>query len=334
MTLKSIIILFVIIVLLSVGVIWPDLARSSAKTKVTMAVSYDPSSASIFVAHDKGFFTREGLDLTLLMHQTGKAALASTLQGKADFATIADTVLMFAALDNQPISAIATISDSNSHHKVIALRSRGIAEARDLTGKRIGVTSGTSGDFFLYSFLLFKDIPVNRVRIVNLSPDDMHDALVSRKVDAVAAWYPTVDYLRNRLGADAIIFGDEAYSMTWNIVAEREYLSKNPETVKKILRALLKAQVYLFEHPEEAIKITARHSRIDPGQLKSQWKNYEFNIRLGEGLLVNLEDQARWALRNSRGRITIPDFKDFIYTRGLEEVKPSAISIRGKGIKR
>lgn len=299
-----------------------------------MAASYDPSSAPIFVAYDKGFFAQEGLDLSLLMYQTGKEALSATLQGKANLATIADTVLMFAALDNQPISAIATISDSNAHHKIIALRSRGIVETRDLFGKKIGVTPGTSGDFFLYSFLLFKNIPADRVHVVSLSPGDMYGALISRKVDAVAAWYPTIGYLRTRLGADAVVFGDEAYSMTWNIVAEREYLSRSPDAVRKILKALLKAQVYLFEHPEESMGITAAHVRIGADQLKGCWKDYDFNIRLGESLLVSLEDQARWALRNSSGRIVIPDFKDFIYTRGLREVKASAVSIRGRGAKR
>ncbi|OPY58487.1 MAG: putative aliphatic sulfonates-binding protein precursor [Syntrophorhabdaceae bacterium PtaU1.Bin034] len=303
--------------------------RPPGKTKIVMGVSCDPSSAPIFVAHEKGFFTQEGLDVTLSMHTTGKAALGSLREGKVDFATIADTVLMFAAMDNAHVTAIATISDSNSHHKIVALRSRGIKEARDLAGKKIGVTAGTSGDFFLYSFLLFKDIPDGRVQIMNLAPQEMYQALATGKVDAVATWYPTVGSLMTRLGDRTVQFGDNSYSMTWNIVGMQEYVQKNPETVKKVIRGLMKAQDYIIDHPAESIAVTASRNRFDLALLKSQWRNYNFNVRLGEALLVNLEDQARWASKAYYRGADFPDFKACIYTKGLLDVESSAVSVRG-----
>ncbi len=296
-----------------------------------MGVSCDPSSAPIFVAHEKGFFTQEGLDVTLSMHTTGKAALGSLREGKVDFATIADTVLMFAAMDNEPISAIATISDSDAHHKIIALRTRGITRAGDLEGRRIGVSVKTSGEFFLYSFLLLGDIPVRSVRIVNVAPEDMFEALVSGKVDAVAIWYPTAHSLANQLGDRAVVFGDKEYSMTWNIVGMRQFIEKNPQAIEKVLRGLLKARTYMTNHPDESISITAEYSQDEQGRLKDQWKNYDFNIGLGEGLLVNLEDQARWASRTYYHGARPPDFKAFVSTKGLQDIKPSAVSIRATG---
>ncbi len=301
------------------------------RAKITFAVSYDPSSAPIFVAQDKGFFDKEGLDATLQMHTTGRAALGSMRAGKAHLATVADTVLMFAAMDNEPISAIATISDSNAHHKIIALRTRGITEAGDLEGKRIGVSAKTSGEFFLYSFLLLRDIPVRSVRILNVAPEDMFGALVSGKVDAVATWYPTARSLANQLGDRAVLFGDREYSMTWNIVAMRQFIETDPQAIEKALRGLLKARAYITNHPDESIAITAEHSQDEQGQLRDQWKNYDFNISLGEGLLVNLEDQARWASKTYYHGAGPPDFKTFVYTKGLQDVKPSAVSIRATG---
>ncbi len=306
-------------------------AASPSKTKVTLAVSYDPSSAPIFVAQDKGFFNKEGLDTTLLMHTTGRAALRSAHEGKADLATVADTVLMFAAMDNEPISTIATISDSNAHHKIIALRTRGIRGAGDLEGKRIGVSARTSGEFFLYSFLLLNDIPAGSVRILDVAPENMFEELVSGKVDAVATWYPTARSLTNQLGDRAVVFGDKEYSMTWNIVGMRQFIENNPQTIEKVLRGLLKARTYMVDYPDESITITAQYSQDEQGQLRDQWKNFDFNINLGEGLLVNLESQARWASKTYYHGARPPDFKAFVYTKGLQDVKPSAVSIRGTG---
>jgi NitT/TauT family transport system substrate-binding protein len=307
-------------------------APPSQRTKIVFAVSCDPSSAPIFVAQDKGFFNKEGLDVELLMHTTGRAAFASMREGKARLATVADTVLMFAGMDNAPISAIATISDSNAHHKIIALRTRGITQAADLEGKRIGVSTKTSGEFFLYSFLLLRDIPVHSVRFVNLAPEDMFDALVSGKVDAVATWYPTARSLANRIGDRAVTFASKEYSMTWNIVGMRQFIEENPQTIEKILRGLLRARTSMTNHPDESIAITAKYSQDEQGRLRDQWENYDFDISLGEGLLVSLEDQARWASKTYYHGARPPDFKAFVYTTGLRNIKPSAVSIRATGL--
>jgi NitT/TauT family transport system substrate-binding protein len=124
---------------------------------------------------------------------------------------------------------------------------------------------------------------------------------------------------------------DDNYLMTWNIVGQRDFVDGNPELIRKLLRAVIKAEAYMNKHADEAITITAEACRIGAGFLKSEWNNYRFDVRLGEGLLINLEDQARWALKNYyRGRTTIPDFTGMIDTRDLRSVEPDAVTLRGR----
>jgi hypothetical protein len=43
-----------------------------------------------------------------------------------------------------------------------------------------------------------------------------------------------------------------------------------------------------------------------------------------------MEDEGRWMINNNlTSEKTIPDFRDYIYLKGLDEVKPEAVNIIG-----
>jgi NitT/TauT family transport system substrate-binding protein len=304
--------------------------KSRQLDKIVFAVSYDPSSAAIFIAQEKGFFREEGIEASLLMHSTGKAALRAMEHGKAHFATIADTVLMFAGMDGLRIQCICSIADSSAHHRIIGLKSRNIAKEADLRGKRIGVPLRTTGEFFLYTFLLFRGISLSEVMLVDTQPEQMYSALQQGRIDAVAVWYPTVTRLMNQLQGQARLFEDDTYLMHWNLVAGQELLRSRPELAVRVLKALSLSERFMARNSAEAIAITSRYSRSDPDVLKDTWGNYHFILRLSEDLLINLEDQARWALKvYYPDRKTIPDYTRYLYPDGLKAVDPSAVGIRG-----
>jgi NitT/TauT family transport system substrate-binding protein len=54
-----------------------------------------------------------------------------------------------------------------------------------------------------------------------------------------------------------------------------------------------------------------------------------FMVKLDQALLVNLESQARWAIRTGLGAGSgAPDFLQHVAPADLEAVKPSAVSVR------
>lgn len=200
----------------------------------------------------------------------------------------------------------------------------------DLRGKRIGVPLRTTGEFFLYTFLLFRGISLKEVILIDTQPEQMYAALQQGRIDAVAVWYPTVTLLMKRLQGQAREFEDDSYLMNWNLVAGQDLLKSRPELAAKVLKALGRSERFMARQPEEAIVITSRFSRSDPEILKSTWSHYHFILRLSEDLLINLEDQARWAIKvYYPDRRTIPDFTRYLYPDGLKAVNPSAVGIRG-----
>ncbi len=299
------------------------------REKITFAYVTLPNAVLVHIAFAKGYFAEEGLDATPQPHDFGKLALESVKEGKADFATVGDTPFVFSVMNGSKITTIAAIETSNRNGAIIARQDRGITKPSDLLGKTIGVTPGTRGDFFAYSFLLFNGIDEKHIRRIAMNPEDMGEALGTGKVDAVSTWNPYIKQLQKRLGSNGVIFfGETLYSETFCVAAPQEYVSKNPETVKKVLRALIKAETFVKQHPKESRRFITEFTKMDKAVLEDMWDDFMFKVFLDQALIVNFENQTRWVMKNRLAtRSNMPNYLDFIHDNVLRSLRPLAVRI-------
>lgn len=297
--------------------------------KITIAITKNINPALVKIADAKGFFREERLDVTLQPHSFGKAALQSLLDGKADMATAADTPIMFATMKGAGLSILATIVTSTKDEAIIARKDRGIASASDLKGRRVGVTLGTAGDYFLDSYLVLNALSRKDVVIVDMKPEEMTEALTQGKVDAVSVWQPHISNLRKELGERGIVLhSDNVYTETFDVVSMQALTRQRPEAIRRFLRALVKAESFVASNPGESQRIMAEFSGMDGKLLSGIWNDFQFNLTLSQSLLFTLENQARWSIKNSlTDRRNLPDFLDALYVDGLKSVKPEAVRI-------
>ncbi len=302
---------------------------SAERQKITVAFTGQPQSTLVHIALAKGYFLNEGLDVEPLIRTFGKEALQLVLDGKADFATVAETPVMFSALKGDRIFVIANIESSNKNNAVLARPDVGIVKAVDVRGKRIGFTPGTTSDFFLDSFLTAQGLTRQEISTLALRPDEMQEALLSGKVDAVSTWNYPLTEIRNQLGAKAVVFYDpQIYTETFNIAAMQDFVRQNPQTVRRLLRALIQAEDFVTGHPEQAQDIMTAVSKVDKGLVKEVWNAFGYQVRLDQTLLITLEDETRWAMKNRlTDKTVMPNYLDFIYVDSLKAVKPAAVRL-------
>ena len=297
--------------------------------KVTMAVAAAPDTALAQVALVDGFFQKEGLEVTPLKYEYGKLALEAMLEGKADFATVAETPVMFACMKGAKISVIAAIQQSNGNNAIIARRDRGILSPSDLKGRKIGTTSGTILDYYLDSFLAANGISRKAVTLVDMRPEQMAAAIDKGAVDAISAWSHVTMETRRRLGAREITFQDrDIYTQTFLVVAGQEFIRNNPEKVRRMLRALLRAEDFVRKNPTEAQAVVADFCGIDRAVIGELWGLERFAVTLDQMLILALEDESRWAKKNGlTDAVNIPNYLNYIYLDGLGSVRPEAVRI-------
>lgn len=296
---------------------------------VTIAATTGPQSALVHVAQAKGYFAEEGLNVTFLKFTSGKASLESLIEGSTDFATTADVPIMFAIMKGEKIFVIAAIQTSTKNEAIVARKDRRIATPMDLKGRRVGVTSGTSGDFMLASVLMLNSLSGADIRRVELKPEEIPAAVLAGRVDAAATWNPYLMQLVKALGDKGVVFyGGEVYTETFNIVASLAVVQKKPETVKKVLRAVTKAWAFIGNNPEASRELVAGSTGIDRKLLDELWGLNEFEISLSQPLIVALEDESRWAIKKGLTRKReMPNYLDYIYENALAKVKPESVKI-------
>ncbi len=297
--------------------------------KVTIAYATPPYTLLADIAQARGYFRQEGLEVKPLFHSTGKAALDDVLQGKAEFATVADTPVMFAVMRGAPIAIIATIQTSNKTNAIFARKDRGILTPGDLKKKRIGVTYGGIGEFFTDTFLAAHGIAGGDARLIDMKPEEMSEALANGDVDAISAWPPYLNQAQKKLAGRGIMFYDEdIYTQTFNVAASREFIRNNPGAVRKVLRGLIRAEEFFGQNPAEALRSVAGFRKMDEALVGEISAGNAFSVTLDQLLLLALEDESRWAIRHGLTRRTeVPNYLDLLYLDGLASIRPKAVNI-------
>jgi len=305
--------------------------QKPASPPETIAIAYaaHPQTALAQVAHSRGYFRGAGLEATAHKFPSGKAALEYLLEGKADFATVAETPVMLAIMKGEKISVIATIQTSSLAHALLARKDRGILSLGDIKGKRIGVAVGSSSHFFLDGILIAHGISSKDVEVVDLKAEKIPDALAQGDIDAGSTFTPYVEHAQQKLGSSVITFREKTiYRYNFLVVATQEFIRKNPDKVRKMLSALVKAEGFVRENPAEAQIIVADFCGIELAIVRDSWADATLAVTLDQPLILALEGESRWAIKGGlTGARQVPNYLDFIYLGGLKSVKPEAMRI-------
>jgi len=315
----------VVLMVMMVILLWQPSHRSPVD-KVTISAG-QILSALIYVAADKGYFAEEGADVTLVMKPTGKQSLAMVTDGTADVAAVAEYPMMVASIAGQPVVVFATIMDSYREISVVARKDAGITSPKDLVGKTIAFLPGTNSEYFASVFLEYYGIPSSAVTLVPVAPEEASRAVIDGKVSALSALVAMrIDILKT-LGDRAVLFMEDGiYTNMWTLTTRSDFVEHRPETVARLLRALLKAEHFAAHHRDETIAIVARHLQISPDDVASLWNIYNFGVKLDQTLLANLESEARWKMKG-QGAGKIPNFANNIYLDGLLSVEPGRVTV-------
>ncbi len=298
--------------------------------KITFGVDLSVISAPVWVAENKGYFQKEGLDVGIRDYSSGRTALVDMLEKKnLDMVTVAQTPVMYNSFSKNNYAIIAAMACSYEDVLLLAARGNGIETSSDLKGKRIGTPVGSSGHFFLGLFLVYSGLRISDVTVIDIDAPDLPKALSEGRVDAIAIWQPHIHNAQKLMAGKTLLLpSTNLYREDFYVVANKDFMKNNPVALKKFLKAIDRAENFIRENKEEAINIVSARLRLEKETVASFWDSYEFKLFLDQTVLADLEAEARWAIRNQyTTAATIPDYRDFIHPDVLEAIKPEAVQI-------
>lgn len=298
--------------------------------KITFGVDFSVISAPVWVAENRGFFQKEGLDVKIKDYSSGRTALVDMLKNEnLDMVTVAQTPVMYNSFSKDNYAIIAGMACSYDDVLMLARREKGIKTSSDLKGKKIGTPVGSSGHFFVGLFLIHSGLRLSDVRIIDIDAPDLPKALFDGRVDAIAIWQPHINNAQKLLDGETLLLPSKTiYREDFYFVPNRNFIKNNPEALKKFLRAINRAENFIQENREESINIVSRRLKLSRETVASFWNGYEFKLFLDQTVLTDLEAEARWAIKNKYTTATkIPDYLNFIYTDALQAIKPEAVNL-------
>lgn len=300
------------------------------ETKLTLGLALQPTSSLAIIAKEKGFFEASGLQVEAKAYPSGKRALEEGLAtGTVDIAVSSDVPVMMECLNNPGIRIIAAIGSTDNVNRIVARSDRNIATPYDLKGKRIATQKASAVHYFLHLFHLEYGIREGDVNVMFMKTEELVPALDKGEVDAVSIREPYVTEAQQRLGKNAVIFtAPGIYPQSDLAVTTAAFAASHPEAIEKFIQALVRAETFAREHRDEAAAIIAGRLGADNARIGKFWDTFRLEVSLEQSLILLLENQARWALRESLVKQErMPDFTGFLYPEGLEGVKPRAVSI-------
>jgi NitT/TauT family transport system substrate-binding protein len=276
--------------------LFAGLAAMARAADLQLAVSEGPVSLPIYVAAAQHYFEREGLVVRTRDCSSGRSCFQLLTEGKVDLATGAELLVTMASFKGSDVAVIATIDTSSNHLKLVARRASGIAVPGDVRGKRVATVTGSSAQYFLDSWLVYHGVDPTTVRVLDLAPERMVEALQRGEVDALAIWEPIASAAFARLAPRAVTLpGARVYLQHFNLMAGRRLIAERGDELVRLLRALGEAERFIAERPAEAERIL-KSKFPDPPALGGVVE-HRYRLGLDQSLVTTMEGQARWLRR-------------------------------------
>ncbi len=286
-------------------------------------------SALIFIADDQGFFAKNGLNATVRTYVSTLDSAAGIENGDVDVSLLPEYSIATEAFKKENISVIGSIDKYQSVY-LICRKDHGIESVSDLRGKKIGATCGTIGEFYLGRFLNLRGINMEEVTLVDMRPPQYVDSLANGSVDAVITVYKYFEQSKERLGNNFLAWPIQSSQKGYILLTcKNDWAASHPETTKKLLKSIIQAEDYTINHPEQAKAIVQEQMNYTDENMATIWPDHQYSLTLDQSLVTAMEDEGRWMIKNNlTSEKRIPDFRNYIYTKGLEVVKPKSVNIR------
>lgn len=303
-----------------------------AQAEGTVRIGATATGLLVWLAKELGYLKEAGDNIALTRYSSGTITASDLLAGKLDLATSSEFAFVTDAFKRPDLRILCAISASRTTD-FIARKDRQLNGYGDLTGKRIGITKGSIGEYFLGRTLLLNGIDRSSLNIVSLTPPEIVTALDHGSIDAGLTWEPFSYEAVQKLKDNHVVLpgqgGQDFYFLFYTTAA---WLEKNKDEARRLVDALARAAEYARSKPAEAKRKLAASLDLDPVFLDYVWPKHTLELTLSQDLLRIMEDEAAWRLSEKLSDAdSIPNYLDMIHRDALTRVVPDAVTLIGGG---
>ena len=237
-------------------------------TKIRISQSaVSARSTILWIAQELGLFAKHGVEAEVVFLRTSPIQMTALSSGEVQFAATGGPPILSAAAGGQDVKIIASPSNRLSYNLVVRPE---IKEAKDLRGKRLGVTT-IGGTTWLAAYLTLEHLGLDanrdQVRINAIGNQTiLAQAVESGTIDATLL-DPFLSRRTKLKGLPVLVelhrakipFTNTAFAVNGN------YLRQHPEVVEAVLKGMFEAQAFIATpaNRHEVFQSMARHMKLN-----------------------------------------------------------------------
>jgi ABC-type nitrate/sulfonate/bicarbonate transport system substrate-binding protein len=294
--------------------------------KIVLGAGIDATYGEIFVAVDKGFFAKQGINAQYKTFEAGGMSISAAAANTVQVGAGGELPGMKPVSDGARIVYVATgVYTGKAGGTGVAA---GISKPEDLIGKKVAVLKGSTSE--LYQTLFFRKYGLDgKVEAINVAVPEMIPAIARGDVQAMFVWEPWLTRLLETVPNSSVPWRyntDGVYELHWGYWFNKDFVEQNPELAEKTLAALVEATDWINANKEEAAEIISKPTRTPKAEILKQMADLRYATDLRQENVQHYENNiVPFAIK--QGLIKTTDahafVESFFYPQLMKKVAPN-----------
>lgn len=238
---------------------------SEYRGTVRIAMSQWLGYGGVWVARDKGFFEAKGVDVDLTFIDDPAQRYAAVKTKRLEGVAASVDALARVPAQGVPLVTVYGLDTSAGGDGIVARRE--VKDVEDLKGKTVGVSLGSSAEWFLYYVLKDHGIELDQVSTRNMTSGDAGAAFAGGKLPTAVTWEPWLTKARRTRFGRVLVSSKEYPNIIADSLAFRsDFVLEHRPTVAKIVQAVAEAHRWIADHPEEASALIGKRMGLSASE--------------------------------------------------------------------
>ena len=282
--------------------------------------------APIMIIADINLSDKYGIKVNLIPLKGGKEVREALALGKIDFGLGGVGHFLIPIAKGAPVKIISFLTESPT--QIFVRPDKTVTKFSDISGKNVASRIGGSS-YLIFRFILKKEgIDTNTINFLDIDKTITPIALMNKKIVDLALAGDGEEPLYYKAGA--VLFEDWVNKGYANepfpksvIAVNTDFSEKNVDDVSNFILAIIDAEKYIKEHPNDAAEIIAKHIKkgsagavdYSPEDIINSWRVTKYVLWKDPNVLVEFSKLSK-ELGNTPKELS----KEQIFDLRFEEV--------------
>jgi len=312
----------------------PRLASAQAQkpetTKVVLGQAKGAGQSAQFpLAIEKKLFADQGLDVTMSYFNSAAEMNEALAAGAVNITATGDVPSIGLMAHKGPAKCLAPLADF-SHDQGMVVK-KAITTPKQLEGIKLGLTKGTTATMLIETYVKKHGLDINKIGLVNMSAPEQIPAFISGDIDGLICWEPWLWTAVQKVPGAHVMQRAPGLFTTYNLLlANESFLSKNPNTVKAVLRGLLRANDEIQTPAGRQVAAKSIRAYESPGMaedvLLKMIETRKYTMAIDPALIDGLQKMTDflYSVQRINRRAEV---REWLVPGPLREVRPDLVKI-------